>query len=123
MVRSQRLAAVDVVVVEAAERRAQHAVAVVARLLPKILTLRRKLSRLLRLLRQLRRLRPVPLLRLAAHRLAAAPVLPARLPLALHLLGAADAEARCQRLPVPAAHPRAAASPTGPAMARSLPAS
>jgi hypothetical protein len=43
---------VDAVVVEAAERRVQHAAAVVARFLPRILTLRRKVSRLLRLLRQ-----------------------------------------------------------------------
>lgn len=120
--RSPHLAAVDAVVAEAVERRAEHAVAVVAQLPPETLTLRRKVSRLVRLLRQLRRPRPVPLLRLAARRPAAAPVLPARLPQVLHPR-AADVEARCRPLQVPAAHPRAAASPTGPAMERSLRAS
>lgn len=116
MVRSQRLAAVDAVVVEAAEHPGQHAVAEAVQLPPGILTLRRKVSRLLRLLR---RPRPVPLPRLAALPLAAVLVPPAQVLQLLHRPEVEDAEALCQLPPAPAAHPRAAALPTGPAMERS----
>ena len=104
------LAVADAAVAEAAVHRAR-ALAVAAdadrRLL--ITPMRRRTAN--RLPRQLFNLGFSP----ADRRLVAERALPVRLPQARHQqVEEAGAEARCRRQPVPAAHPRAEESPTGP---------